>query len=127
MPRIPIGSWADSLVEWLRDHAEWLFHFVTTVLGGFYDGILTVLSGPTPLLLTGIFAVIAWWLRGLPAAVLTFMGFALVDSIEQWHQTMQSLSLVLVACIITVAVAVPSVSGRPATAPSAGRCVRSWT
>lgn len=107
MPRIPIGSWADSLVEWLRDHAEWLFHFVTTVLGGFYDGILTVLSGPTPLLLTGIFAVIAWWLRGLPAAVLTFMGFALVDSIEQWHQTMQSLSLVLVACIITVAVAVP--------------------
>ncbi|MFJ6790509.1 ABC transporter permease/substrate binding protein [Streptomyces angustmyceticus] len=107
MPRIPIGSWADSLVEWLRDHAEWLFHFVTTVLGGFYDGILTVLSGPEPLLLTGIFAVIAWWLRGLPAAVLTFIGFALIDSIEQWHQTMQSLSLVLVACVITVAVAVP--------------------
>ncbi|MGX1977229.1 ABC transporter permease subunit, partial [Streptomyces kronopolitis] len=81
--------------------------FVTTVLGGFYDGILTVLSGPEPLLLTGIFAVIAWWLRGLSAAVLTFLGFALIDSIEQWHQTMQSLSLVLVACIITIAVAVP--------------------
>lgn len=95
--------------------------------GGFYDGILTVLSGPEPLLLTGIFAVIAWWLRGLPAAVLTFLGFALIDSIEQWHQTMQSLSLVLVACIITIAVAVPSVSGPPATAPSAERCVRSWT
>ncbi|MFJ6751014.1 ABC transporter permease/substrate binding protein [Streptomyces sp. NPDC091266] len=107
MPRIPVGSWADSLVEWLRDNAEWLFHFVTTVLGGFYNAILTVLSGPTPLLLAGIFAVIAWWLRGLPAALLTFVGFALIDSIEQWHQTVQSLSLVLVACVITVAIAVP--------------------
>lgn len=107
MPRIQLGSWADAAVEWLRDNAAWLFDFITTVLTGIYDGILAVLNAPEPVLLAGILAVLAWWLRGLPAAVLTFIGFALIDSIEQWDKTMESLSLVLVACLITVVIAVP--------------------
>ncbi|GAU66202.1 glycine betaine ABC transporter permease/substrate-binding protein [Streptomyces sp. NBRC 110611] len=107
MPRIPLGSWANSAVDWLRDNLAWFFDALTTVLTGVYDGILAVLNAPEPLLLAGILAVLAWWLRGLPAALLTFVGFALIDSIQQWDTTMQSLSLVLVACLITVVVAVP--------------------
>ncbi|MCX4638133.1 ABC transporter permease/substrate binding protein [Streptomyces platensis] len=107
MPRIPIGSWAEGAVNWLRDNLDWLFTLITKVLNGLYDGIHTVLSGPEPLLLAGILAVLAWWLRGLPAALLAFAGFALIDSVEQWNPTIESLSLVLVACLITVVVAVP--------------------
>ncbi|WP_432002240.1 ABC transporter permease/substrate binding protein [Streptomyces sioyaensis] len=107
MPRIPIGSWAEGAVNWLRDHLDWLFTLITKVLNGLYDVIHTVLSGPEPLLLAGILAVLAWWLRGLPAALLTFLGFALIKSVEQWGPTIESLSLVLVACLITIVVAVP--------------------
>ncbi|TXC93494.1 ABC transporter permease/substrate binding protein [Streptomyces sp. ISID311] len=107
MPRIQIGSWAEHAVNWLRDHFDWLFTLITKVLNGLYDVIHTVLSGPEPLLLAGILAVLAWWLRGLPAALLTFLGFALIESVEQWGPTIESLSLVLVACLITVVVAVP--------------------
>ncbi|WP_399093454.1 ABC transporter permease/substrate binding protein [Streptomyces sp. BBFR2] len=107
MPRIQIGSWASDAVDWLTKHAAWLFDFVTQILNGLYTAIHAVLAAPEPLLLAGIFAIIAWWLRGLPAAVLTFLGFALIDSIEQWDETISSLSLVLVACIITILVAVP--------------------
>ncbi|MGW3010032.1 ABC transporter permease/substrate binding protein [Streptomyces sp. NPDC001219] len=107
MPRIQMGSWAETAVNWLRDNLDWLFTLITKVLNGLYDGIHTVLAGPEPLLLAGIFAVLAWWLRGLPAAALAFLGFALIDSVEQWDPTIESLSLVLVACLITVVVAVP--------------------
>ncbi|MEW1661010.1 ABC transporter permease/substrate binding protein [Streptomyces sp. NPDC093707] len=107
MPRIQIGSWANDAVNWLRDNLDWLFNFITTVLNGLYNAIHTVLAAPEPLILAGILAVLAWWLRGLPAAVLTFLGFALIDSIQQWSPTVESLSLVLVACLITVVVAVP--------------------
>ncbi|AJC59601.1 ABC transporter permease/substrate binding protein [Streptomyces sp. 769] len=107
MPRIQIGSWANDAVNWLRDNLDWLFNLVTTVLNGLYNAIHTVLAAPEPLILAGILAVLAWWLRGLPAAVLTFLGFALIDSIQQWNPTIESLSLVLVACLITVVVAVP--------------------
>ncbi|AWN26326.1 ABC transporter permease/substrate binding protein [Streptomyces sp. NEAU-S7GS2] len=107
MPRIQIGSWAERAVNWLRDNLDWLFTLITKVLNGLYDAIHTVLAGPEPLLLAGILAVLAWWLRGLPAALLAFLGFALIDSVEQWGPTIESLSLVLVACLITVLVAVP--------------------
>ncbi|MFK0293795.1 ABC transporter permease/substrate binding protein [Streptomyces sp. NPDC090442] len=107
MPRIQIGSWANDAVNWLRDNLDWLFQLITTVLNGLYNAIHTVLAAPQPLVLAGILAVLAWWLRGLPAAVLTFLGFALIDSIQQWGPTVESLSLVLVACLITVVVAVP--------------------
>ncbi|MEU7637803.1 ABC transporter permease/substrate binding protein [Streptomyces sp. NPDC039016] len=107
MPRIQIGSWANDAVNWLRDNLDWLFNLITTVLNGLYNAIHAVLAAPQPLLLAGILAVLAWWLRGLPAAVLTFLGFALIDSIQQWSPTIESLSLVLVACLITVVVAVP--------------------
>ncbi|MEU8568710.1 ABC transporter permease/substrate binding protein [Streptomyces pathocidini] len=107
MPRIDIGGWADSAVDWLRDNLDWLFTFISSVLGGMYDGFQAVLGAPEPLLLAGIFAVLAFWLRGLLAAVLTFAGFALIDSIEQWGQTMDSLALVLVAGFLIVVVAVP--------------------
>ncbi|MBH5334038.1 ABC transporter permease/substrate binding protein [Streptomyces pactum] len=107
MPRLELGSWIDSGVNFLRDHFDWLFDFISTVVEGMYDGVHQVLAAPHPLLLTGILAVLAWWLRGLLPAVLAFAGFALIDSIEQWDEAMETLSLVLVAGAITLAVAVP--------------------
>ncbi|WP_269855010.1 ABC transporter permease/substrate binding protein [Streptomyces sp. RPT161] len=107
MPRLRLGHWVDSAVSFLRDHLAWLFDFVTAVVSHMYDGVNAVLSAPQPLLLAGIFAVLALWLRGLTAGVLAFAGFALIDSVQQWDPAMQTLSLVLVATVITVVLAVP--------------------
>jgi glycine betaine/proline transport system substrate-binding protein len=85
----------------------WLFDFFKTVFQGTYDGIDAVLQAPEPLLLAGIFAVIAFWLRGTSAGVLTFVGFAFIDSLELWEDAMVTLSLVLVATIIALVVSVP--------------------
>ena len=100
MPRIPFGDWVNSTVDWLLHHMAWLFDFCKTVFQGAFDGINTVLQAPEPLLLAGIFAVIAFWLRGTAAGVLAFAGFAFIDSLELWGDAMVTLSLVLVATII---------------------------
>ncbi|GLP72499.1 glycine/betaine ABC transporter permease [Streptomyces sp. TUS-ST3] len=107
MPRIPLGDWVNDTVDWLLDHVAWLFDFFKTVFTGTYDGIDAVLQAPQPLLLAGIFAVIAFWLRGTLAGLLTFAGFAFIDSLELWENAMITLSLVLVATIIALVVAVP--------------------
>ncbi len=107
MPRIPLGDWVNDTVDWLLGHVAWLFDFFKTVFTGTYDGIDAVLQAPQPLLLAGIFAVIAFWLRGALAGVLTFLGFAFIDSLELWENAMITLSLVLVATIIALVVAVP--------------------
>ncbi|MFJ8661633.1 ABC transporter permease/substrate binding protein [Streptomyces sp. NPDC093795] len=107
MPRLPLGQWVDSSVDWLQAQFSWLFDAVSTGVTGLYDGIDAVLSAPQPLLLAGILAVVAWWLRGLAAGVLAFAGFALVDAVQLWDEAMATLSLVLVATLVTLVIAVP--------------------
>lgn len=107
MPRIPLGDWVNDAVDWLLGHMAWLFDFLKTVFTGAYDGIDAVLQAPQPLLLAGIFAVIAFWLRGTTAGVLTFAGFAFIDSLELWDDAMVTLSLVLVATVIALVISVP--------------------
>ncbi|MEU6808692.1 ABC transporter permease/substrate binding protein [Streptomyces sp. NPDC046831] len=107
MPRIPLGDWVNTAVDWLLGHMAWLFDFLKTVFTGTYDGIAAVLQAPEPLLLAGVFAVLAFWLRGTLAGVLTFAGFAFIDSLELWDDAMVTLSLVLVATMIALVVSVP--------------------
>jgi glycine betaine/proline transport system substrate-binding protein len=107
VPRLHLGDWVDSGVDWLLTHVSWLFDAIKTVVEGMYDGIDTVLNAPEPLLLAGILAVLAWWLRGLVSGVLAFAGFALVDSLDLWERAMSTLSLVLVATVIALVIAVP--------------------
>ncbi|WP_424215308.1 ABC transporter permease/substrate binding protein [Streptomyces sp. BI20] len=107
MPRIPLGSWVDSAVDSLQSHLSWLFEALSTGVTGLYDGVEAVVSAPQPLLLAGILAVAAWWLRGLLAALVTLAGFALVDSLGLWTDAMSTLALVLVATLVTLVIAVP--------------------
>ncbi|MER8059459.1 MULTISPECIES: ABC transporter permease/substrate binding protein [unclassified Streptomyces] len=107
MPRLPLGDWVDSGVNWLVAHLSWLFDAIKAVMEGMYSGIDAVLGAPTPLLMAGILAVLAWWLRGLLAGVLAFAGFALVDSLQLWDQAMSTLALVLVATVIALVISIP--------------------
>ncbi|MGW0147726.1 ABC transporter permease/substrate binding protein [Streptomyces sp. NPDC004822] len=107
MPRLRLGDWVDSGVDWLVAHMGWLFDAVKAVVEGMYDGVNTVLTAPEPLLLAGILAVLAWWLRGLVAGVLAFAGFALIDSLDLWDRAMSTLALVLVATVIALVISVP--------------------
>src|SRR5690606_7418691 len=107
VPRIPLGDWVNSTVDWLLANVTWLFDFVKAVLTGASDGVHAVLHAPPPLILCGIFAVIAFWLRGTFGGVLTFFGFAFLDSMELWEDSMVTLALVIVATVIALVIAVP--------------------
>ncbi|MGW6981289.1 ABC transporter permease/substrate binding protein [Streptomyces sp. NPDC054932] len=107
MPRLHLGAWVDSGVDFLQRHLSWLFDAITALVTGLYDGIDAVLSAPAPLLFAGILALGAWWLRGLLAGLLAFAGLALIDSVGLWSDAMSTLSLVLVATLVTLVFAIP--------------------
>ncbi|MFD5880189.1 MULTISPECIES: ABC transporter permease/substrate binding protein [Streptomyces] len=107
MPRLPLGAWVDSGVDFLQSRLSWLFDAISALVTGLYDGLVAVLCAPAPLLFAGILAVAAWWLRGLLAGLLAFAGFVLVDSVGLWSDAMSTLSLVLVATLVTLVFAIP--------------------
>ncbi|MBK5221870.1 MAG: proline/glycine betaine ABC transporter permease [Acidimicrobiia bacterium] len=107
LPRVPIGRWIDSAVEWLEENAEWVFDYTSDFLSWLIELIESFLMWPNPLILTAAFAAFAWWVRSKPFALFTVLAFPLIDSMRLWEQAMSSLALVLVASVIAVAVGVP--------------------
>ncbi|MGP3771111.1 ABC transporter permease/substrate binding protein [Streptomyces sp. SDT5-1] len=107
MPRIPFGDWVNDVVQWMLTHLDWLFGFFEDIFNGVYNGLSDVLQAPEPLLMAGIFAVIAFWLRGTLGGVLTFIGFWFIQNLELWDDAMLTLSLVLVSTLIALIIGVP--------------------
>jgi glycine betaine/proline transport system substrate-binding protein len=107
VPELNLGAWVESAVGWLQAHLSSLFEIISNILTGMFDGLNAVLAAPAPLLMAGILAVIAFWLRGLLAGVLAMAGFVVIDSVKLWDEAMATLALVLVASVITLVVAVP--------------------
>ena len=105
--RLPLGMWVEDGVRWMRDNLDWLLGSLSTVMS-FLVGELSDLLVGTPIVVVIIVAaLLAWTLRSWQFAIATAAGFAIVLAMGQWIPAMQTLALVLVATIITVAIAIP--------------------
>jgi len=102
-----LGTWMENAVAWVQTHLTWPFGITSKILTEMFDAVNAVLGAPQPLLMAGILAVIAFWLRGLLAGVLAMAGFVVIDLMRLWDEAMASLSLVLTASVMTLVIAVP--------------------
>lgn len=105
--RIPVGDWIETGVDWLRDNLDGLFDVITVVVRFLVDGLTDVLVA-TPMPLTiAIFALIGWLLRSWQMALGTVAAFLLIVAMDLWIPTLQTLSLVLVATLVALVIAIP--------------------
>ncbi|MFN0263739.1 choline ABC transporter permease subunit [Tepidamorphus sp. 3E244] len=106
--KIPIGRWSRDVVEWLIDNAAWFFDGLANALELMIDAFLWVLQTPHPLVIVGAFAGLAWLLRrSLSAVALTVACFLFIINQGYWEETTETLTLVLSACVVCMAVGVP--------------------
>ncbi len=84
------------------------FDTLAAVMQSLIDGLLFLLKLPHPLLLIAIFAVIAWLIqRRISVVVLTVIGFLFIINQGYWDRTLETLTLVLSACFLCMAIGVP--------------------
>ena len=105
--RIPIGEWAAAAVGWVKDNLEGLLDFISFVVKFLVNGLTEVLLGTPIVALIIIAALIAWAVRSIWMALGTAVSFALILSMGLWVAAMQTLSLVIVAAIVAVIIAIP--------------------
>ncbi|KAB2771332.1 choline ABC transporter permease subunit [Brucella anthropi] len=106
--KIPVGPTAKSVVDWLTDNMGGFFDTLAAVMQSLIDGLLFLLKLPHPLLLIAIFAVIAWLIqRRISVVVLTVIGFLFIMNQGYWDRTLETLTLVLSACFLCMAIGVP--------------------
>ncbi|MBV2144053.1 choline ABC transporter permease subunit [Falsochrobactrum sp. TDYN1] len=106
--KIPVGSTAKAVVDWLTDNMGGFFDTLAAIMQSMIDGLLFVLELPHPLLLIAIFATIAWLVqRRISVVILTILGFLFILNQGYWDRTLETLTLVLSACFLCMAIGVP--------------------
>lgn len=106
--KIPVGSTAKAAFDWLNAHGAFIFNAISGALDWLINAILAVLEYPHPLVLTLIAVLLTWALqRSLRTCLLIALGFLFILNQGYWDETMQSLTLVLAACVVCMALGVP--------------------
>lgn len=105
--RIPVGEWAETAVDWIRDNLEGLLDAIAFIVGWLVDSLTDVLvDTPIPVVIL-VAALIGWIVRSWKLAVGTALTFVLIVGMDQWVPAMQTLSLVLVAAVFALLIAIP--------------------
>lgn len=106
--KLPVGQTARRAFDWLKLNAAPLFDAVSAVLDRLIAGIETVLELPHPLVFTALAVVLAWVLRrSWRVCLWVAVGFLFILNQGYWDATMQSLTLVLAAGVVCMALGVP--------------------
>lgn len=106
-PRIEFGQWVEDGVDWFNETFDPILGAIKSVLDAAYNGLFDLLNAPPFLVMIVLFAMLGWLVRSWQFAVFTAVGFYLIASLDQWERAMQTLSLVLLAATISVALSVP--------------------
>lgn len=106
--KIPVGRTAKTVFDWLNANAAGLFDAISTGMEALIDAILTGLEAPNPFLFIALAVALTWALqRRLGTCLLVMFGLLFVLNQGYWSEMLQSLTLVLSACIVCMAVGVP--------------------
>ncbi|WP_221584232.1 proline/glycine betaine ABC transporter permease [Microbacterium sp. G2-8] len=106
-PRIPIGEWADTGLDWIKDNLEFLLDLFAIITGTLVEGLTQILLAPPALVVIVIAAAIGWLVRSWQLAIGTLITFMLILAMDQWETSMQTLALVLVSAILAIVIGVP--------------------
>lgn len=115
--KIPVGKTAKIVFEWLQENLEWFFDGLSVTLEWLIDTILLVLQTPHPFVIIAFFLTLTWYLqRNWKTGLLVLLGFLFILNQGYWEETTESLTLVLSACVVCMAVGTPigiSMAHRP--------------
>lgn len=106
--KIPVGKTARSVFDWLQDNGAWFFDGLADGMEALIDAILWVLQTPHPLFIIAGFVALTWVLqRSWKTCLFIFGGFLFILNQGYWKETTESLTLVLSACVVCMAIGVP--------------------
>jgi len=106
--KIPLGAWLKSFVDFLNVYAQGFFDFITDWLGLIIDSMVDALLWFPPLILVALLGLGAWLLhRSILLAVSVLLGLLLIINLGYWQATVETLTLVLCATLVSIIIGVP--------------------
>jgi glycine betaine/proline transport system permease protein len=106
--KIPVGKTAEAGFDWMQDHLGWFFDGLAAVMEWMIDWIEWVLLTPNEFVIIAAFVAVTWFVqRNWGTCLLVLLGFLFILNQGYWEQTMESITLVLSACLVCMGIGVP--------------------
>ncbi len=106
--KIPVGKTAKQVFDWLQTNLAWFFDLLSEAMEALIDAILWILQTPHPFFIIAAFVALTWILqRSWKTCLLILLGFLFILNQDYWEETTESLTLVLSACVVCMAIGVP--------------------
>jgi len=107
VPRVPLGEWAETAVDWITDHFGEFLGTVSDLTESVVEALIAVLMGPAPLVVAVVFALLAWLASDWKLGIGTLVGMALIISFDQWENAMNTLALIVFATVVALVIGIP--------------------
>jgi len=117
------GAWIEPILTWLNINGHAFFAAIARFFDALVSALVALLMFCPPWLCILILAALATWMAGWRKGLLTLAGLAICLVLGMWSATLQTLALVILAVLFSIAVGVPIGIGlsRSARAQAAAR------
>ena len=106
--KIPIGKWAANLFDWMKDNLEGFFDVVANMMEWLIAIPLWLLQEPPIWLVVAVLVGLTYWVqRSWKICLMVLLGLLFIINQGYWTEMTESLTLVLSACIVCMAIGVP--------------------
>lgn len=106
--KIPVGQGAEAVFDWMKENLGWFFDGLSALFETMIDAILWVLETPHPMIVIAAFVALTWVLqRSWKTCLLVLAGFLFILNQGYWDETVESLTLILSACVVCMGLGVP--------------------
>jgi len=109
LPRIPLGDGVEMAVDWVESHFGGLLDLLSSVLGTLVEGLRDLLLFLPPLAMALVIAAFVWAVskRSLKLASGTLLGLLLIESMQLWSLSMETLALVISSTLVALVIGIP--------------------
>jgi glycine betaine/proline transport system permease protein len=107
IPRIPLGDWIEGGLDWLTSEFSNVTRSISQVTQNGIDGLNDALMWLPPWALLLIIVGICWRVSNYRLAIGALLGMALVWNMNLWTPMIETLTLVVIATLLAVVIALP--------------------
>ncbi|URZ87588.1 ABC transporter permease/substrate binding protein [Floricoccus penangensis] len=106
---LPVADWVENFTEWVTNTFSGFFSVIQSGGQSLIDGVISVLNFVPPLLFIAVLTVIAYFIsnRKWGLTSFTLIGLLFIYNQGLWTDLMSTLTLVLLASLLSVIIGVP--------------------
>lgn len=106
--KIPLGAWMKVVIDFIQANFGMAIDLISDGLRGLIEGLIWLLLLPPALVMIAAVAVGAYWYhRSIRLGMGVAVSLLLILNLGYWQATMETLSLVGTATLVSVAIGVP--------------------